>query len=135
MTLEDLSAQILVALYANPSTDVNDHLHNLAVASRAASAFLTGPGQVIQQAPQPEPRRATNKTVQWALNRLRAAAGQPNRDLVRQFLFKKGWVGAQDEPDLWNLDFVPTTKTQVDQLAAEIVQFDQERHKPAPVAV
>lgn len=73
--------------------------------------------------------RATIKTVMWALNRLKAAAGQPNRDLMRKFLFVRGWIGPTDEVESWQLDQVPTSKSDLTVLQAAVLQFEQEQRK------
>lgn len=73
--------------------------------------------------------RATIKTVMWALNRLKAAAGQPHRDLVRKFLFVRGWIGPTDEVEAWQLDQVPTSKSELAVIQAAVIQFETEQKK------
>ena len=73
--------------------------------------------------------RATIKTVMWALNRLQAAAGQPNRDLVRKFLFVRGWIGPTDEVEGWALEHVPTSKSELAVIYAQVVAFEKEQKK------
>lgn len=75
--------------------------------------------------------RPTARTVMWALNRLKAAPGQPNRQLVRKFLFVRGWIGSADEPEAWNLDHVPTSKTEIAQLISQVAQFEKDGKAPA----
>jgi hypothetical protein len=75
---------------------------------------------------------ATMKTVLWALNRLQAAPGQPNRELVRKFLYHRGWIGPTDQPEAWNLYQVPILKEQIAGLVGAVAQFEQEQHSPGP---
>jgi len=89
--------------------------------------------------PEPVPAQqqipvATNATLMWALNRLKAAAGQPNRDAIRKFLYYRGWIGPTDAPEQWNLNNVPTTKEQLLQMAGDFATWEQEAHKPAAAA-
>jgi len=79
-----------------------------------------------------EPTKATMKTVLWALNRLKAAPGQPSRDVIRAFLFYRGWIQAAEEPEEWDLQHVPTSVEALKQLSSDILKFDQDRHAPGP---
>jgi hypothetical protein len=74
--------------------------------------------------------KATIRTVQWALNRFKAAAGQPNRDHFRHFLYCRGWIGPIDSPEDWNLNHVPTTKKELAQLAGDFTGWEIDRHQP-----
>lgn len=74
---------------------------------------------------QPAKETATMRTVMWALNLLKAAPGQPNRDLVRKFLFVKQWIGPTDEPEAWLLEHVPVTKAELATVWAQVHEFEK----------
>jgi hypothetical protein len=80
----------------------------------------TAPGQT----------KASAKSVLWVLNQLQAAPGQPNRELVRKFLYSRGWIGPANLPEEWSLDHVPMMKKAVAALASEIQQFEIDNKKP-----
>lgn len=77
-----------------------------------------------------KPKKAvpTEKTRLWALNKLQAAPGQPNRDIFTAWLRFKGWG---QEPEQWDLKHVVASIAGLQALAQEIAQWDIERHKPA----
>lgn len=74
--------------------------------------------------------KATMKTVLWALNQLQGAPGQPNRELVRRFLYAKRWIGPVNLPEEWNLATVPTKKSQLAAIAAELRQYEGDQKSP-----
>jgi len=78
-----------------------------------------------------DPVQATVKTALWALNRLLAAPGQPNRDLVRRWLFTRGWIKGNEEPESWDLSKVPVTKEELKMIVAQVRQFEADAKTPA----
>jgi len=90
----------------------------------------------IHEEPPPPPAlvpQATAKTVLWALNRLRAAPGQPNRELVRKFLWARSWIAGNAEPESWNLERVPVTKEELQMIASQVAQFEVDAKSPSHV--
>jgi hypothetical protein len=73
---------------------------------------------------QPAQPQATAVTRMWALNRLQAAPGQCNRDLMRAFLLQRNWIAPAEEPESWQLEHVPCSKDSLTQLASELGQFE-----------
>lgn len=41
------------------------------------------------------------------LHKLKAAPGEPCRDVVRHFLKVKGWIKDSQEPEDWPIRFIP----------------------------
>lgn len=83
----------------------------------------TAPGGVPRET-------ATMRTVMWALNLLKGAPGQPNRNLVRRFLFTKGWIGGAEENESWQLEHVPTTKAELASIWSQVREFEKTLPKP-----
>jgi len=76
-----------------------------------------------------QPLQASEKTRLWALNKLQAAPGQPNRSMVLAFFSHRGWIKGSQTLEDWPLAHVPNTSEGVNNLAGEIQQFDVDRHK------
>lgn len=87
-------------------------------------------GEEVPGVGHPAREVATVRTVLWALNRLKAAPGQPNRDLVRKFLFVRGWLGPTQEPEQWNLEFVPVSKSELAMIISQVAQFEKDGRTP-----
>lgn len=69
--------------------------------------------------------KATAKTRMEVLHKLKAAPGEPSRDLVTRFLRSKGWVlGVDGEPESWPLDFVPNTPRQIREFGVALAEFE-----------
>lgn len=98
----------------------------LAVMQAAATAAA---GLAELPLPTDAPPQATMRTVLHVLNRLHGAPGQPNRELVRKYLFRRGWIGGADEPEAWNLDHVPISKDGITRVFSEISQFAEDERK------
>jgi hypothetical protein len=84
--------------------------------------------------PPPEDQRvpvATMKTLMWTLNQLKSAPGQPNRELMRKFLYVKGWIGPTDQPEAWDLIFVPINKAKFMELYSQVAEFEL-ANRPKP---
>lgn len=71
------------------------------------------------------PPKATARTIMFVLNKLKAAPGQPNRELVRKFLYVRGWVGPAEPPENWKIDYVPVSTASINALIAQIVEFEK----------
>lgn len=82
-----------------------------------------------------KPKKATptEKTRLWALNKMLAAPGQPNRDIFTAFLEYRGWIPKGGEPEQWALEHVTASIDACRALHAEIQQWDVDRHQPAEV--
>ena len=95
---------------------------------------LSFPLKVEEETPAlADPVKATAKTLLWALNRLKAAPGQPNRELVRKFLWARGWIDGNAEPESWNLERVPVTKEELAMIVSQVAQFEQDAKAPSHV--
>lgn len=110
-------------VYSDEDTDGNtsDQQHGKEPEPTKAKARVARPVEM------PLP---TAKTRLWALNKLQAAPGQPNRELVTQFFEYRGWIAKGAEPENWPLDRVTASMAAVDLLSAEITQWDVDRHQP-----
>lgn len=64
----------------------------------------------------------------WAIKKLNSAPGQPNRDGFTQFLEFKGWIPKGGTPEQWKEEHVTTTVDACKALAAEVIQWDADRH-------
>ncbi len=54
------------------------------------------------------------------LHLLLACPGEPNRNLVKDYLIHKGWITVGQEPEDWPLFAVPRSKEEMANLAAQI---------------
>lgn len=115
---------------------LNEQLRQLGLQSRITlSIEIPMIALLVDQEPPPLPPvkpQATMKTVLWCLNQLHAAPGQPNRDIVRLYLFHRGWIEGSQECEAWHLGFVPTSRADLQKLHSEIQQFEQDQKKPKP---
>lgn len=102
-------------------------------ASISVSVNIPLPVAVFEEAEAARKPVATMKTVMWALNQLKAAPGQDNRELVRKFLFMRGWLEGAQEPELWQRVHVPVKKSELAQLWGEIRQFEKAQHESAHI--
>jgi hypothetical protein len=55
------------------------------------------------------------------LNKLKAAPGQPCRDVVKHFLKVKGWIKDGQEPEDWPIRFIP----QKDRILSFMIEVDE----------
>lgn len=95
-----------------------------------------GNSQKQQHGEQPEdskPKKPipTEKTRLWALNKLQAAPGQPNREIFTQYLRYMKWVPEKGEPEEWKLGLVVASIDGLKALAQDVARWDEERHQPA----
>lgn len=84
-----------------------------------------------------EPPKATPdrpKLRMATLNRLLAAPGQANRQLVEAFLVNKGWITRQDTAENWPVFALPKDKEALDKLMGEVQDFERQmREQPETV--
>jgi hypothetical protein len=96
-----------------------------------ANAQIGNKGDPVAPTPSAvPPETATKRTVLWALNLLKGAPGQPNQDLVRAFLWHKGWIGPTDQPVDWRLETVPVTKAELATIYAQLREFEKTSKPP-----
>lgn len=95
----------------------------------------TSPPESAPEA-KPEPLKATPdrpKLRMATLNRLLAAPGQPNRALVTNFLFARGWIKHDELPENWPVFTLPKDKEALDRLMGEVQDFERQmRAEPTP---
>lgn len=56
------------------------------------------------------------------LNKLKAAPGQPCRDVVKHFLRVQGWIKDGQEPEDWPIQFIPQDHVK---LLRDVDEFSQ----------
>lgn len=113
-----------IGMYADEDTDGNDHK------PPAKEKTVTYPVKPEKPAEVP-PEKADAATRLRALNLLQSAPGQLNRDIFTAFLRFKGWTPPKGEAEDWALEHIPLTKKGLTALAAEVNQWDIDRHQPA----
>lgn len=81
-----------------------------------------------------KPLSADSGTRLRALNVLQAAPGQPNRQLVKDYLTAQGWITLEQQPEDWDLKHVPLTQGQMRELGAAVAEFQHEQRGPGEPA-
>lgn len=61
------------------------------------------------------------------LNRLKAAPGQPNRAVVKDYLYWKKWITGNQEPEEWALFALPKDEKEYTTLSEGLMQFEQSK--------
>lgn len=61
------------------------------------------------------------------LNKLKAAPGQSDRPLIKDFLYYKGWIKANQEPEDWALYALPKEDGELSDLRTLIAMFEQNK--------
>lgn len=98
--------------------------------STATPPVKTPPDPV--SAPKTELPKPDEATRMRALNFLKAAPGQGNRGLFRNFLLARMWIKGDQEPEDWPLEHVPTGKKAILALAGEVEEFGRSSQSNAP---
>lgn len=102
-------------------------------AQQTATPRQAKPAPAAAPQPQDEQKPHADDADKWdalrlrLLNRLTAAPGQKNRQLVIDFLLSKQWIKAGQEPEMWPTAHIPLTKETFDALIQEILAFEQQQ--------
>lgn len=119
----------VLGIYAEEDTDGNDGPQKLAgaIPRRPQATMAPEPPKTspvaVPGAPQAVPVVGP-KYVMQTLNKLQAAPGGVHRSAFRHFLLVKGWIGAEQQPEDWDLSKLPKTAEEYVALGTDFHEFE-----------
>jgi len=119
----------VLGMYAEEDTDGNDGPQKLAGAiPRRPQAPVAPEPTKTSPVPVSGPPQAVPvvgpKYVMQTLNKLQAAPGGAHRSAFRHFLLVKGWIGAEQQPEDWDLSKLPKTADEFVELGKSFHEFE-----------
>ncbi len=115
-----------LGIYADEDTDGNTP----PTAKNAGRADKAQPAKTSPESSQtPSVAPETKVSAQYrmkALHNLKGAVGEPNRQLVTDYLRSLGFIAPDQQPEEWPLMCVPKTKEQMEKLVEEVQAFEMQ---------